>query len=153
MPIFKISFDLAKDEEGNVFGEPSDQLASFGPTIPILVGVPQGQPADGHPKAQPVTQVQALIDTGASVSCIDNDFAESLGLPAVDVQNLNGVAGSAPHTVYLGHLFVPQLNIAMSAGRLFGVGLKTHQVIVGRDFLHDAIMIYDGMSGEVTITR
>ena len=154
MPILRINFEGLHDEDGNIVGGPEVALQAHGPTIPILIGTPFGQTAsNGGAQTPSPRQVMALVDTGATQSCVDITFADQLGLPAVDVQPVNGVAGLANHTVYLGQLVVPELEISLPAGRLIGVGLHTHQVIVGRDFLRQTIMIYDGSTGSLTITR
>jgi predicted aspartyl protease len=93
----------------------------------------------------------ALIDTGASDSCIDEQLAQQLGLMPVDRRQVGGVAGQQLHYVYLAHLTVPNLGM-QTLGPFIGVNLGgVHKVIMGRDFLTHTILIYNGEEGEITI--
>ena len=82
--------------------------------------------------------VAALVDTGASESCIDNKLAEELGLPVIDKMDMSGVSGMKKHNVYLASVHIPELEFAQY-GRFAGVDLRDggqiHQVLLGRTFL------------------
>jgi hypothetical protein len=132
---------------------PSKILRLRGPIIPLRVGPPLNPNAPAPPAGQ-VKNVNALIDTGASDSCIDNALAKSLSLKVIDCRPFGGVAGKADHDIYLGQIIVDNLRMQKN-GRLVGVEMGgTHtQMIVGRDFLDNLIMIYDGASGTVTLAR
>lgn len=154
MPLLKVEIDgVSKDKDGNdIRLSPRVVLRRYGPTIPIRVGpaVVPGKPvgAEAHDKI-----VYALIDTGATNSCIDNDLAAELKLRIIDCAEVGGVAGRGLHDVFMGKLIVDALGTAFN-GRLIGVKLGAEQpIIVGRDFLSNTLMIYDGGSGTVTLAR
>ncbi len=131
---------------------PAQVLISAGPTIHVLVGqppLPNEPPAD-HPKLE---QVIALIDTGASTSCIDEKFATDLGLTIIDEQTAHGIGGPKLHSRFLALMQVPELS-THATGSFLGVDLKGRQpVLLGRDFLNNSILVYDGVSGIISICR
>ena len=100
------------------------------------------------------TQVPALVDTGALESCIDIGLAEELGLPMVDRVRIAGAGGTHQAPVYLGHIFFPQIPDTQY-GRFAGVRLsdggQAHKALIGRTFLANYTMMYDGPSGRVAL--
>jgi predicted aspartyl protease len=104
--------------------------------------------------AETSLNVPALVDTGASQSCIDSDLAAALGLKPIDEILMAGVGGAKQHLVYLAHILIPQLDI-IQWGAFAGVDLKAggqaHRVLLGRTFLNGCILIYDGIRAQVTI--
>ena len=55
-------------------------LIEFGPSLEVVVSTlfdPPQPPTEGH-------TTHALVDTGATQSCIDMQLAQTLGLPVVD---------------------------------------------------------------------
>ena len=149
MPILRIEF---QDEDGE-----RDPLAltASGPVIQAIIGPPSLATGPGQNlTSDPADQlVNALIDTGATASCVDEAFAIKLGLKVVDVWEVDGVAGTNQHNVYMAKLSVEDIGRRMN-GRLIGVQLDEFTpVILGRDFLTGVIMIYDGVAGTVTITN
>ncbi len=149
MPIFNINFS---EESGKV--PPSVILRVVGPSIPVRVGpAPVASVSGGPLSAPPEKVVQALIDTGANASCIDNALANELRLPIIDRVSVSGVAGNNEHNVYLGVVVIPEL-ITYLKGRFIGVDLVSqHPIIVGRDFLEKSVMIYNGPTGQITLSR
>ncbi len=135
-------------------GKPDrDTLVSLGPSIQVAVGSvsSDGFTISGESDAE---TVHALIDTGASESCIDQELAEKLNLVLVDIQKVSGVSGIQDHNVYMASVHIPSLNFTQY-GRFAAVHLITggqpHHVLLGRTFLNNMIMIYDGCRAQVTI--
>jgi predicted aspartyl protease len=128
-----------------------DQLITLGPGAMVQVGPPNPTNPMEHASSVPAI---ALIDTGATESCIDEQLAISLGLPLIDKIFLGGVAGSAEHNVYLAVITVPGTSL-LQYGRFAGVhlaaGSQLHRVLLGRTFLKTSIFIYDGRTGRVTL--
>jgi predicted aspartyl protease len=134
-------------------------LLHAGPLVPALVKTVTAPSGNGiEPPAE--RNVNALIDTGASSSCIDEKLAAELNLPIIDRKMVGGVAGQQEHKVYLAELMIPSLQMLIK-GSFVGVDIEAmkdvvlegpSQVIVGRDFLSKTIMIYDGVNGSVTIS-
>ena len=138
-------------------GEGADLLLRYGPTLTVRIGFDPTYRSgseripnlheNGHP---------ALVDTGATLSCIDSALAAVLQLPVVDREPVSGVHGSEEVNVHLAQIHVPVLNWVI-VGRFHGVHLTTgnqpHLALLGRRFLRDFTMSYDGSSGSVTISR
>lgn len=75
---------------------PADNLHLNGPTVQVTVTVSQDIAAQltqaGHPVPTPVAGT-ALIDTGASSTCIDDAIAQQLGLPVIRDRRCADVIG------------------------------------------------------------
>jgi hypothetical protein len=146
----KCGFD---DQAGGMSG--SDSLIFFGPTLMVSVGFdPDFKPVPGAIPKAAVTDMHALVDTGATTSCIDSGLAMQLGLPVVDRQTISGVHGPKEVNVHLAQIHVPSLNTTIY-GRFAAVDLvaggQQHHVLIGRTFLSDFTMVYEGATGTVTI--
>ncbi len=131
---------------------PAKALVSAGPTINVLVGQPPlpDSPTADHPKLE---QVIALIDTGASTSCIDEKFATDLGLTIIDEQTAHGIGGPKLHSRFLAFMQIPEL-LTHTTKNFLGVDLKGRQpILLGRDFLYNSIFVYDGVTGIISICR
>lgn len=125
-----------------------NELARLGPTIDATV-----QRHD-QLRGSPPT-LAALIDTGASETCIDVTLANTLGLPAVDRQLMATPAGQTSILRYLARVEFPGLNVE-KIGRFPGVHLASggqpYQLLIGRDILQHLQMSYDGPAGAGTLT-
>ncbi|MCG8507218.1 MAG: retroviral-like aspartic protease family protein [Sphingomonadales bacterium] len=129
-------------------------LVAHGPTLIVDVGFVESD-HPGHEDESRIKNVPALVDTGASDSCIDEKLAEELGLPAVDRISIAGVSGGFEVNLYLARVHLPQLDVS-HYGRFASVKLQeggqNHGVLIGRSFLRHIIMIYDGIEGRVTMS-
>jgi hypothetical protein len=100
--------------------------------------------------------VEALIDTGAMESCIDEDLAIALQLPLIDEGEASGVGGKDKFNVYLGHIRIAALNY-FQFGRFLGAklqkGNQPHKAILGRTVLQGMILIYDGRNGSCKLAN
>lgn len=134
----------------------SDLLVAMGPTLLVDIGFdPDFAPTSGKRPTLPLTGLRALVDTGATDSCIDAAVASQLHLPVIDQQQRGGIGGKLAVNIYLAHVHVPSLQHTVY-GAFAGVNLSEggmfHQVLIGRTFLRHFQMVYDGLTGEVTIT-
>jgi len=128
----------------------SQKLITFGPTIEVIIG----HIASDSGTPEQAQSVLALVDTGAFDCCIDSRIAESLSLPVVDVCEISGSGGTKTHPVYMAHIYIPLLERSQY-GRFAGVDLidggQPHGALLGRTFLKNVIMIYDGLRAQVTV--
>ncbi len=138
----------------------SDNLMMKGPTTSVAIGFDPNlfhpdpatvQAAIAAVHAVQVPQlVDALIDSGARESCIDEALAGQLGLPVVDQIAAAGVGGQHQFNVYLAYIRVVALGF-VQYGRFMGVRLaaggQPHQVLLGRTLLQTMIFVYDGRDG------
>ncbi len=151
MPTTKCGFDDQTGHSGR------DALALYGPTLFVQIGFdPASRPIDGSSLNLPPARYPALVDTGATESCIDSALALVLNLPIVDRQQVAGVHGANTVNVHLAQLHVPTLNFAVY-GRFAGVHLRAggqpHFALIGRTFLQNFTMTYEGRTGNVILSN
>ncbi len=146
---------MAKADCG--FNNRPDSLVLYGPTIAVQVGYDADfQPnGEGRPNL-PTDQHPALVDTGAGECCIDSALAMELKLPIVDRQTLAGALGAGGVNMHLAQIYVPALDctvVGMFAGVHLTAGGQPHSALIGRDFLRNFTMAYDGRTGAVTLSN
>lgn len=103
-----------------------------------------------------MTGINALVDTGAMESCIDSLLAAQLGLPIVDRRKVSGVHGSQEVNVHLAQVHVPSLKVTIYgafAGVHLAAGGQAHNALIGRTFLRNFTMVYEGRTGTVTLSN
>jgi len=157
MPIFNIQTKAQqKDAAGRTIDLPPQVgLLRQGPVIPVTVRLEanmakpilaQGQAIMGQPGV-------ALIDTGASISAIDEQIAKDLRIPVVDRGRMSSASReSTPCNLYpveftIGNTIVVQVPRAMGAV----IRQKGFIAIIGRDILQSCTLIYNGPLGTVTL--
>ena len=97
----------------------------------------------------------ALIDTEASLTCIDQKAAEKAGLALVD----SGPITSATHDnevvpIFAGRLKIEGLPQYLNTHRAYGVNLEPQGLIalLGRDLLAHCVFIYNGLDGSFSLS-
>ena len=133
-----------------------DLLVAYGPTISVSIGFdPNFDPKPGSIPIAGIQNVEALVDSGASQSCIDSLLASQLSLPIIDKQQISGVGGQHEANIYMAQIYVPAL-ASVIYGTFAGVHLQAggqwHKALLGRSFLRHFTMIYEGDTGTVTIS-
>ena len=130
---------------------PSDSglLATHGPILSVMAFA-----WTDDRKGRTVRSLNALIDTGATRSVIDDAIAKSMGLPIIGTHRFRGVSGIDTGTVYLTTVLVSQLNHVIHEP-LGGVDLSDaeYQLLLGRDFLQHFVLIYDGRIGITIVSN
>lgn len=135
---------------------PSDLLLR-GPALAVEVGVPDALAAALTARSIPLPAPQpgsALIDTGASVTAVDMEILQRLNLPPVGTGSVITPSGAATQGVYVvrltfpGTLIPPLDPMPVIGSQLRGFG---HIVLLGRDLLQGALLIYDGAHGHWTL--
>ena len=126
-----------------------DTLHALGPrlraTLLSLPGSMPQNPVDG----------QALIDTGAAVTCVDRRVAEEAGLSVVGERPMS----SATHAneiapIYAGLLRTHGLgDITLTSASGANLGPLGLIALVGRDVLKQCTVFYNGPEGLVTLSR
>ena len=134
-----------------------EELGLYGPSITVEMGFDSNfRAGTGN---RPVLQsglLPALVDTGAVDSCIDSALAAALQLPIVDRQQVSGVGGASEVDVHLAQIYILDLQHIIhgtfSAVHLIAGG-QPHYALIGRTFLRNYTMIYDGRTGAVTLSN
>lgn len=128
-----------------------------GPCVQVSLGLAKVFAEQLLPQGQRIpTPVagMALIDTGASCTCIDEAAAQQLGLPVIDVVNIASAShASHPQNVYPAQIELIGTQINIDAGRAVGAPLASLGLIalIGRDVLQHALFVYNGVVGELTL--
>ena len=160
MPILHIQLpDEMETSPGHRITMPPRQvLVARGPCVPVVVSVAQVIAEEwtrqGLPIPQPVAGL-ALIDTGASTTCIDEQAANSLHLPTVDVVNVATASQAfAQLNVYPIRIEIIGATqpINLDLPRAIGAPLAAQDLLllVGRDVLQHCTLFYNGV-GEITL--
>jgi len=160
VPILHVQYDSrGKTPDGNeIQVPPSIALLQHGPTVQIVIGLAQSFTdqllQQGQPLPQPVSG-HALIDTGASITCIDNSAAQNLGLPAIDVvQMMSASHDSIEQNVYPIQMQIVGSPIRVEIPRAIGANLAAQGLLalIGRDYLQHCTLFYNGLTGEITLS-
>lgn len=129
------------------YDNPSD-LSKKGPILVVNIHSPS-QSSDLLE-----SDVWALVDTGATNSCVDLGLARRLNLRVVDKMQMHGVNGMFMAELYAAKIDVPDLKF-MQVGPFAGVDLEKSKlgcsVLIGRSFLKNFEMKYEGKTGKVVI--
>lgn len=158
MPILHIQIAAhAKSPDGkHVQLPPSSALQLRGPILQVSVTVEQnlGRGLIAQGKSLPVPKSGlALIDTGASNTCIDEQAAKELGLPVIDVANMQSASHEKhPCNIYPVQIITPI--VTLNAPRAMGAALAPQGllVLIGRDVLQSCTLFYNGPAGQFTLT-
>lgn len=164
MPIVECGFPSGLSLPGTAPLNGKEALAFRGPTVLVDIGfdpaffgstLPSASGATAAPVAIPSVQVPALIDTGASESCIDEELAQLLQLPLINTTVQSGIGGSIRLNMYLAHIVIP--GVVTEYGQFTGVHLQAggqfHRALLGRRLLDDVLLVYDGRTGTVSLAR
>jgi len=112
---------------------------SVGPLINIVV-LPSGTVVPGVGLSTPVTPFVALIDTGATVTCISPHVVQTVGLQPIGLRPMVSATQSIPVNVYLVDLLLTFGNtghgiLSTQVMDFVGDGASPFQILVGRDLL------------------
>ena len=151
MPTASAGFGGSDDESGQ------SELVYYGPILSVQIGFDAAfQPVPGTRPSLPEHLHVALVDTGATASCIDSRLAELLRLPVVDQERIAGAQGVSTANVHLAHIYVPALRFTIQgtfSGVHLAAGGQPYQALLGRTFLQYFTMTYEGRTGAVTISN
>lgn len=110
--------------------------------------VARGMRERGQEPIKPVV-LDAMLDTGASISAIDRSLAARLGLVQVGSVPISGVTGVQEQPVFTARLTFDRPAATFDPVRLTGaaIGVQQFHVLVGRDVMERMVLVYDGPEG------
>lgn len=135
---------------------PATALQLRGPILQVSLTIEQnagkGLVAQGKTLPTPKSGL-ALIDTGASNTCVDEQAAKELGLPVIDVASMQ----SASHEKHSCNVYPVQIItpiVTLNAPRAMGAALASQGllVLIGRDVLQNCNLFYNGPAGQFTLS-
>ena len=146
-----------------LYTEPNGQLNRnimqvAGAIIPIEITIPNAlaefRTQNKESLPTPISGL-ALIDTGATISAVEKEIIESLGVKSVGTTSTSTANGVANHFLYPAKFRFPTINdfefdFNSITGVEFGGYTIDNQKVVallGRDVLSTAIFIYNGTLG------
>jgi predicted aspartyl protease len=147
------------DQSGNkVKLEPKAALLMRGPVFQVTVGlaetVAQQLIQQGKAVPEPISG-WALLDTGATSTCIDDTAAQKMTLPVID----RGYMSSASHNATQVNIYPTLISftgtpIKVNVLRAIGANLAGQDLIalLGRDMLQNFAIFYNGMMGQITLS-
>ena len=146
----------AKTPDGKVVQlSPPVALQMRGPVLQVTVTIEQhaGRALLSRGQAVATKTGWALIDTGASNTCIDEQAAKELGLPVIDVGSMQ----SASHEKHACNIYPVQIVtpvVTLNSPRTMGAALASQGllVIIGRDVLQSCNLFYNGPAGQFTLS-
>jgi predicted aspartyl protease len=137
---------------------PAVALQQRGPVVQVSISLEQSLATQlvqqGKEVLQPVSGV-ALIDTGASGTCIDDEAAQQMQLPVIDVGFMCSAShAQTPSNIYPIQIEVTGFPIRFQSPRTMGAALKEQGLLllIGRDILRHCTLFYNGVTGQITLS-
>ncbi len=149
MPIYNIA------SQGPPGTPAAAALHGSGPALPIQVAVPTALENQLRQAGQPIpTPISgnAIIDTGATFSAVDDALLQRLGVSPIGLSPTGTAGGPAQLNVYPARFILPG-GIQVGFSRVTGVHLTGQPMIalIGRDVLSSMVLVYNGPLGIVTL--
>ncbi len=136
-------------------------LQTQGPVIEVQVETPNllAQYLKNKGKTVPgPTKGMALIDSGATISCVDSDVIRRLGVKPIGVTTVLTAGGPKRQNCYPARFSFPQQKMYFEFSRVMGADLKGQSImgkdlvaLLGRDVLSRCLFIYNGPNATFTL--
>lgn len=138
-------------------------LFGFGPVISVEIAIPtplaEVLTKTNKPLPQPKAGL-ALIDTGATRSCVDDDVIRSLGVNPVGAAKIHNSNGEQEVNMFPAHFRFPSIkDFEIDFTSAIGVNINAQRIgnqpiiaLIGRDILSRCVFIYNGPLGLYTLT-
>lgn len=96
-----------------------------------------------------VQTVKAMVDTGASISTVNDQVAQAAGLQATSSAPVGGVGGTSERPIYAASMTLPEYQATVDPIEVAGVTLPMPGIdmLVGRDVLRALELDYKGTQG------
>jgi predicted aspartyl protease len=146
-------FQSQQQGSQNVPAPSAFSLTQQGPKVQVEVSLPQVIAQQGIAIPSPITG-NALIDTGASGTCIDEQIAQQMQLPIIDQAHISTPShDSTSVNVYPVHFNFLGSPVQIDCNRALGATLSNQGIIVliSRDVLQHCVLIYNGIAGSFTL--
>lgn len=134
-----------------------NELHQDGPCIFISIGPPRFEIEEGRAvglEYQPPFRVRALIDTGAGVTVINPQLAQTCKLRHTGYAEIVAAGGSGRYQEHAAAIYFPGTDLqGFELIRVVACPIVRQPVscLIGRDILRRWIFTYDGTTGQVSI--
>lgn len=135
-------------------------LEKNGPIINVEIAIPLSlaKHLRGEKVAVPAPiKGLALIDSGASTSCVDSQVIGRLGVKPIGVGIALTAGGACEQNLYPARFDFPEGKISFEFSSVMGVDLKEQTImgrrlvaLVGRDVLSGCVFVYNGLQASYT---
>ena len=136
-------------------------LIAVGAILEVQVQVPRALASLLESQNQPIPSPVvgfALIDTGATRTCADQNALSSLGINPIGLVAMGTAGGPAQCPLFPAKLWFPSLNLGADFDSIVGVDLQGQKiqnqplmVLIGRDVLSRGLLVYSGNGGFFTL--
>jgi len=136
-------------------------LATVGPLLEVEINIPQALINVLSSQNQPIPPPNsglALIDTGASRTCVELTVLSGLGINPIGVANVGTAGGTTQCQLFPAKLSFPSLHLTVDFGSVLSVNLQGQTanggpivVLIGRDILSKGLFFHAGTGGFFTM--
>ena len=161
MPVFETTYGVTgKGPDGQEIQiSPNQILRELGPTLQVTISPTQQHLASLAENSQDIPNPKigiALIDTGASVTAVDEEVCRQLGIPPTGQAHTSHAGGNELRACYPIQLTfpgspLPQILVPRAMSVNLHVGAAPHILLMGRDILSNVRMVYNGPRGRLEI--
>ena len=162
MPLFEFQHLLERqspDKKQRVRVAPPQALHLIGPTLRVVISVTKEHEANLVKVAQPTPEPVpggALIDTGASFTCVADHVCQKLGLQPTGMVTLGHAGGKEDRLCYPIQVSfpgspLPPLYCPRACSVNLAEGQQGHIMLIGRDLLRHFRMVYNGPRGRIEL--
>jgi len=133
----------------------NSNLRTTGPIIEVAIVPPQpvAELLKKENKPIPSMKAIALIDTGASSTCISQIIVDNLKLIPFDAQMVLTAGGESEQLLYDIGIVLPitQPNVLSVQSPCADLSKQPFQVLIGRDILSRCTLFYNGLDNSFTL--
>lgn len=158
MPLFEHQFSaIGQGHDGKrVRLSPQSTLARFGPVLQVAISItPEHAERLSELGEQPPAPISglALIDTGASITAVDEEVCLKLGLPATGTVIMSHAAGNEERACYPIQVMFPGSPLPpLASPKVVSCKLHSPQILLlGRDLLAMLRLVYHGPAGRIEL--
>lgn len=154
MPVYNYS---TLNPQGGIIVD-KQTLINKGPLIRVEISIPLALATYNQQNGIAIPSPKigfALIDTGCSITSIDDATISSLGVNPVGVRPVGTASGGHDANLYPAHVKFPDTKIEIDYNSVLSAKLVGQGIIalIGRDILSECVLVYNGTTGMYTFAH
>lgn len=157
MPIYNLHQTAVDPKDPTQQISSKELLTATGPWIPVELMIPD-KLAEYYTKNNiqipACIRGNALVDTGASITCVDLPLIKSLGVQPISSAQVLTPQGSAMQDIYPVKILFAGTSIAFNLNAVLGSDLAAQNIValIGRDILSICMIVYNGPFGHFSLS-